>query len=133
MDLGSFVRSLGNFQSIRFLIVGAVNTLFGLGVYVGCVIAGLPAWLAMLVGTVAGIAFNFVSLGSYAFRDLSLWRLPRFVCCYGVTYLVNLAAFHLLRSVIADPIVCQIALTLPMAMFSYLTLSRFVFRQAPSA
>lgn len=133
MDFGRFVKSLGNFRLIRFLLAGAVNTLFGLGVYVGCVLAGLPAWLAMLVGTAAGIVFNFVSLGGYAFRDLSVRRMPRFVCCYGVTYLVNLAALHLLRAVIADPIVGQIALTAPMALFSYLVLSRFVFRQVPPA
>ena len=58
-------------------------------------------------------------------------RLPRFVCCYLATYLLNLGALHLLRVVLVDAIVCQVILTLPMALFSYLCLSRFVFRGRP--
>jgi putative flippase GtrA len=127
MVLGRIVRLLGNSQLIRFLITGVVNTLFGLGVYVACIAASLAPWLAMLVGTVAGIAFNFFSLGSYAFRDRSLHRLPRFVCSYGLTYLFNLAAFDGLHGWVRDPVWCQVLLTPVVALFSYLLMSRFVF------
>ncbi len=106
-----------------------MNTLFGLAVYVGCVMLGSPPWLAILVGTVAGIAFNFMSFGAYAFRDLSLRRLPRFVCSYGATYLFNLAAFGVLHAWVKDPVWCQMLLTPPVALVSYLLLSRFVFRR----
>ena len=132
MDVGRFVRSLGNVQFFRFLLAGVVNTLFGLAVYVGCVFAGFPAWLALLVGTVAGITFNFFTLGAYAFRDLSLQRLPRFVGGYAIVYAVNLTALDLLRPVVPDPVWRQVLLTPPMAMFSYLLMSRLVFRGARS-
>jgi putative flippase GtrA len=117
-------------QFIRFLLAGCGNTAFGLAVYSAAVHLGLAPWAALLTGMLAGVAFNFVTLGGYAFRDLSLPRLPRFVCSYGATYLVNLGALHLLRSFIADAIVCQCILTPPMAVFSYLCLSRFVFRRS---
>ena len=116
-------------QFVRFLLAGAANTAFGLAVYSLAVHFALAIWAALLAGILAGLAFNFVTLGGYAFRDLSIQRLPRFVCCYAATYLLNLGALHLLRSVIADLIVCQVILTPPMAVFSYLCLSRFVFRR----
>ena len=39
----------------------------------------------------------------------------------------------MLFDALIDPIVGQIVLTAPMALFSYLVLSRFVFRQVPPA
>jgi putative flippase GtrA len=118
-------------QIVRFLLAGVANTVFSLIVYAAALHVGLATWLALLVGVLAGLAFNFVTLGGYAFRDLSMKRLPRFVCCYGVSYLVNLGGLYLLRSFVADAVVCQLILTAPVAIFSYLCLSRFVFQRRP--
>lgn len=115
---------------VRFLLAGIVNTVFGLSVYAAVDLAGAPIWVALLVGMVAGVTFNFVTMGGYAFRDLSLQHLPRFVLCYAANYMVNLGALHLLRPFVADAILRQALLTAPMAVFSYLCLSRFVFRRS---
>lgn len=120
---------LANRQFLRFLVAGGVNTLFGFAVYAAAVLAGQPIWLAMLIGTVAGIAFNFLTLGGYAFRDLSAKRLPRYVLGYAIVYLVNLAAFHALQLVVPDPVGCQVLLVIPMALLSYLVMSRFAFQK----
>jgi putative flippase GtrA len=124
---------LGKHRFLRFLLAGGLNTLFGFGVYAGCVRAGAPVWLAMLVGTVAGVAFNFLTLGGYAFRDLSARRLPRFVLGYALVYAANLAAFQAVHRRVADPVACQVLLVVPVALFSYLVMSRFVFRGRRSA
>ncbi|HEY4080785.1 MAG TPA: GtrA family protein [Burkholderiaceae bacterium] len=131
MDAGRLIKMLSGHQPIRFLLAGAVNTLFGLAAYVGGIFAGLPPWLAILVSTVAGVAFNFVSFGGYAFRDLSLRRLPRFLCSYAATYLFNLAAFHALSGWLGSAIWCQVILTPVVALFSYWSMSNFVFVREP--
>lgn len=120
---------LANRQFLRFLIAGGVNTLFGFGVNIAAMLAGLPVWLAMLIGTVAGVAFNFFTHGSYAFRDMSARRLPRYLLGYALVYGVGLAAFHLLQIVVRGPIECQVLLVVPMALLSYLIMSRFVFQK----
>lgn len=120
---------LADRQFLRFLVAGGVNTLFGFGVNIAVMLAGQPVWLSMLVGTVAGIAFNFFTHGGYAFRDMSARRLPRYIVGYAVVYLVGLAAFHALNVVVPGPVVCQVLLVVPMALFSYLIMSRFVFGQ----
>ncbi|QOT75433.1 GtrA family protein [Cupriavidus basilensis] len=112
---------------IRFLIAGGFNSLFGWLVYSGAILLGAQPWLALIVGIVMGIAFNFVTLGGYAFRDLTVARLPRFVMTYGFIYVVNLICLTLLKRWIDEPILGQLILTPFMAMVSYLVLSRMVF------
>lgn len=120
---------LANRQFLRFLVAGGINTLFGFGVNVSAILAGIPVWLAMLLGTTAGVVFNFFTHGGYAFRDLSANRLPRYLLGYVIVYLVGLAAFHVLQFLVRDPIACQALLVVPMALLSYLVLSRFVFQK----
>jgi putative flippase GtrA len=131
MAFGRIASALAASPVLRFLVAGAANTLFGLAVYAGTILVGSPTWLALLVGIVAGIAFNFISFGAYAFRDLSLKRLPRFLCAYSLIYLVNIGTLDAVRRIVPDPIVAQVILTLPMAALSWILMSRFVFRKTP--
>jgi putative flippase GtrA len=115
--IGGRLRSLlANRQFLRFLVAGGVNTLFGFGVNIAGLLAGMPVWLAMLVGTLAGIAFNFFTHGGY-------------VSGYAVVYAAGLAAFHVLQPAVRNPIACQALLVIPMALLSYLIMSRFVFQK----
>ena len=129
MMAGRVQALLAERQFLRFLLAGGVNTLFGFGVNIGVMLAGFPVWLAMLVGTVAGVAFNFFTHGGYAFRDLSARRLPRYIAGYAIVYVVGLGAFHVLNRFVPGPVLCQVLLVVPIALFSYLVMSRFVFRK----
>jgi len=119
---------LANHQFLRFLLAGGVNTLFGFSVNMAAMFAGLPVWLSMLIGTVAGVMFNFLTHGGYAFRDMSAARLPRYVLGYAAVYLIGLAAFHALNVAVRNPFACQFLLVIPMALLSYLIMSRLVFQ-----
>lgn len=112
---------------LRFLVAGGVNTLFGYAVYGAGIIAGAPVWLALLIGMLAGTAFNFVTTGGYAFRQLALRRYPRFVACYLVVYGVNLGLFRLLSLWIRSELGVQALLLVPLALLSYMLMARFVF------
>lgn len=113
---------------IRFLIAGAANTLFGWSIYTVTILAGFEPWVALICGIVVGIAFNFVSIGGYAFRQFTLKRLPQFAASYSVIYATNLISLDLLARKF-DPITAQLILTAPMAILSYILLSRFVFKK----
>ena len=113
---------------IRFVIAGIINTLFSWGVYSTCILLSVSPWLSLIIGNLSGIAFNFVSLGGYAFRDLALARLPRFVSCYLVLYMLNLGLLKSAAPWLPNLIWAQLVLSLPMALLSYLMMSRFVFK-----
>jgi putative flippase GtrA len=112
---------------LRFIVAGGVNTLFGYAVYGAAIVLGMPVWAALLIGMVAGTVFNFFTTGGYAFRQLALRRYPRFVACYLLVYAANLASIAALSTWIADKLLAQAVLLVPLALFSYVLMARLVF------
>lgn len=115
-------------EVVRFGIAGALNTAFGFGVYSGLVLLGIVPAAALLVATVAGVFFNFLTFGGFAFRRLEARRLPRFLLAYGAIYLFNLALLEGVRRATAlGPITAQLACLAVVAPAAYLLLRAKVF------
>lgn len=112
---------------VRFLFAGAANTVWGWSIYALSILLGAQTWLALAIGMLAGIAFNFVSLGAFVFRDMVLARLPRFLLAYGFLYTANLVCLQAIRPWVDGPIWAQLILTPPVAVASYFVMSRLVF------
>lgn len=117
-------------QFVRYLFVGGLNTLFGFLAYSGFILLDLPTWAALLGGNVAGIVFNFFTIGGIVFSDLSLARFPLFLLFYAVIYLINLELIGWVAAVVHGRIAAQAILVLPMAILSYLILRNYVFGKA---
>lgn len=116
-------------EAARFVIAGGVNTAFGFGVYSGLVLLGVPVAVSLLVATVAGVFFNFLTFGAFAFRQLHARRLPRFLVAYGLIYVFNLALLEGLRAATGlGPIAAQLACLVVVAPTAYLVLKARVFR-----
>ena len=122
-----FATKLRTSTFARFLVAGIFNTIFGFAAYGLAVVAGAAIWLALLISVIAGVAFNFMTLGGYAFRQLSLGRLPKFVACYALVYGINLGLIKLLSRWMDGAILAQFLLMFPMAALSYLLMRSFVF------
>lgn len=116
-------------EVVRFGLAGAVNTAFGFGVYAGLVLLGLPVAAALLIATIAGVFFNFLTFGGFAFRRLDAHRLPRFLVAYGFIYLFNLALLETLQAVTGlGPLVAQLLCLVVVAPAAYLVLRAKVFQ-----
>jgi len=113
--------------ALRFLVAGALNTLFGFVMYAAALAAGLSVRAGLFVGLVAGSVFNFITTGGYAFRQLALSRYPLFVVCYLVVYVVNVWIVESLAPYTHGPLRAQAVALVPMALLSYWLLSRWVF------
>ena len=118
---------LRNSEFLRFLLAGAINTLFGYAIYSLGILTGAPVWMALMVGMLVGTVFNFFTTGGYAFRQLSRERYPRFVGCYLLVYGVNLLLIEGLSLWIDDKLKIQAVLLIPLALLSYLLMARLVF------
>lgn len=116
---------------IRMFLAGGINTLFGLLVFSLGNIAGLENWLSLLLSLIFGVMFNFFTTGGYVFRQLNASRFPKFVIAYFLVYALNLLLISELTKFTRNEIVSQGILCLPLALFSYFLLARFVFRDAP--
>lgn len=119
-------------QFLRFLAVGALNTLFGYGVFAGLVLAGLAPMPSLVLTYVVGVLFNYVTTGRLVFGHAGGGALLRFIAAYVVIYLFNLALFRGAEALGAGPLLAQ-ALCLPVvAVFSFVLFKFRVFREPPA-
>lgn len=113
---------------LHFLLIGALNTAVGYGLFVLFLWLGLHYALAAAFATVLGVLFNFKSTGGIVFKSKDNARLPWFVGVYVVVYLINVAGLALLQRTGTPPWLGGLLLILPCAMVSYFLNSRLVFR-----
>ena len=112
---------------LRFLAVGALNTAFGYACFWLLLFAGLHYSLALLVGTILGVLFNFKTTGALVFGSRSNRLVFRFAAVYGVLYLCNVASLGALVRAGFSPQVGGALLILPMALLAFALNRRFVF------
>jgi len=120
---------------IRFLVVGAVNTLFGIGLFVLLMLAGKHLHIHYLVisstAQIVAILFSFFTNRTFVFKARGSIRheLPVFCAPYLGYFFLNLATLPLLVEVAhLNPLVAQTGFTLTVLVTNYLWHSRVTFR-----
>jgi putative flippase GtrA len=115
-------------QFVKFLLVGALNTAFGYGIYAMLIWFGLRPFLAVAVGTVLGVLFNFQSTGWLIFGNARPGLFWRFVLVYVFNYFVNIAALSLTMSQLGlNAYLAGAVMLLPMALLTFILQRKFVF------
>jgi len=115
-------------RAVRFLLVGVLNSIFGLGVFSGVVWIGQGTVTALLAGNAAGLVFNFLTTGGLVFRTLALHRLSKFAACYASMLLINYGLLEVLTPLVNNKIVAQAILTFPMAALSYAIMTLWIYK-----
>jgi putative flippase GtrA len=121
----------GHRQFIRFLLVGGLNTFFGLAAFGLLALTELPTWAVLIGSNLAGLAFNFFTTGGLVFRDLELRRLPAFTLSYVGIFFMYLVGLKYLTPIMGNRVFAMAILAGPMAIFTYFVQSRLVFRSSP--
>jgi putative flippase GtrA len=114
----------------RFILVGLLNTLFGYGLFCAALTATGAATLSLAVATVAGVLFNYRSIGSLVFGETGSQRLWRFIGVYALLFVLNALALTILQGLGARPAFAQAGLLPLMAAASFVLNRRFVFPAA---
>lgn len=117
----------------RFLAVGALNTLFGYGVFYLILTVTSRPLFSLVVSTVIGVLFNFRSMGSLVFNSSDGRLIFRFLSVYGLLFILNAIALDILRRQGIEPARAQIVLIAPLALLSYWLNSGFVFQRRGNA
>ncbi|MDR0790319.1 MAG: GtrA family protein [Bacteroidales bacterium] len=136
---------------LRFLFVGALNTIVGYGFFLFFIWIGLPRALSLLFSNIFGVAFNYKTTGVLVFQNKDNNLMLRFFAVYAFVYLINLAElwllansglysaildWHLLDFIDDMPLseakigeaIGQAIVVLPNAVITFLLSRRFVFR-----
>jgi len=114
----------------RFLVIGAVNTLFGYSAYLLFLFLVHDSVVALTLGNIVGVLFNFVSTGRVVFNSSDPRLLTRFFSVYACLYVVNIAALRALEAAGLGAALAQALIILPLALGSYLLQRDFVFARA---
>lgn len=126
---GAFLRR--HPRLVRFLLVGALNTAFGYGLFAAIFLATGSHRFAIVLATILGILFNFFTTGRVVFGNRSARALIPFVLSYAVTMAVNLGLMEFLVRFSLHPLLAQ-AMSLPaIVVTAYWINARIVFRARP--
>lgn len=117
-----------NKQLIVFLAVGVLNTLFGYTIFALLIFLGLHYTMAVFIGTIIGVLFNFKTTGKIVFSSSDNSLVWKFFSVYGVVYLLNIIGLYLCEKMSIDIYVAGAILIIPMALVSFWLNKRFVFR-----
>jgi len=114
-------------ELVRYYGVGAINTVFGIGLYSVLVFVGVNLFVAQLIAHVSGSVFNYFTYSRHVF--VGHHRRP---VAYGISYVANylyglgiLAAIH---HFLANPYLDIFLATLIGTAVNYLVLKRFAFK-----
>ncbi|MBQ0113127.1 MAG: GtrA family protein [Bacteroidales bacterium] len=83
---------------IRFLFVGALNTIVGYFLFLLCIWTGMPRTLALFVSYVLGVCWNYKTTGYMVFENKSNRLILKFFGVYAVMYIINAIELHLLAN-----------------------------------
>lgn len=127
----AWCRHLWSHQFLRFLIVGALNTVVGYLLYLIGLWVGLPYQAALICSTTLGATFNFFTTGRIVFENMVLGKIIAFLVVYGVTLAVNLVLLILLIRSGIGKAYAQAALLPLVVIVSFLLNKYLVFGRRP--
>lgn len=113
----------------RYYQAGVVNALVGFGLYALFVWAGLNIYVAQIVATILGVAFNYVTYSRHVFRETAPAKL-RFAMSYVFNYLVSLGALAIVSKFLHSPYLAGLMAIALTSIVNYFALKYLVFTKA---
>ena len=115
----------------RFIAVGLLNTVVGYTIYGILILLNVPYLAALFVATIAGVIFNYFSIGRLVFKSRGgRVVFVKFIAAYGVVYCINAAALEvLIKHFQFNPYIGQ-ALCVPLSVIiSWLIMNYWVYKK----
>lgn len=114
----------------KFLGVGLLNTIVGYAIYAILILLHMPYLAALLIATVAGVTFNYFSIGRLVFKSRGgLNIFGKFIAAYGVVYFVNAVGLELsIKHFQVGPYIGQALCVPPSVLLSWLLMNYWVYK-----
>lgn len=85
-------------QFCLFILVGALNTVFGYAIFSLFIFLKIHYVMATLFSTIAGVIFNFFTTGFIVFQNKKIKLFIKFFLAYLALYLINISIIYALKS-----------------------------------
>ena len=117
-----------DWQFIKFLFVGGINTLFAYSVYALFLFIGLHYSISVLLSNILGVLFNFKTTGSVVFKNNENKRLLNFVLVYIFMYFLTVLELKIFSIFGFENMYLNYAIiVLPNAFITFNLMKLFVF------
>lgn len=123
------IIKLLNKRFIRFIIVSGINTIFGYSLFVLFIFIGFHYSIAIFLGTILGVLFNFQTIGRFVFLSKNNMLIFRFIGVYCITYLLSTICVGILVHLKISAYIAGAIFILPIGITSFLLNKRFVFKK----
>ena len=117
-----------NNRFVRFLIVGGINTAFGYGVFALLIFLKFHYAIAVLLGTILGVLFNFQTTGRLVFDSKGNRLIFKFIGVYVIIYVINTLALGVFNFFKVNMYLAGAVMLLPMAMVAFVLNKNLVFK-----
>jgi putative flippase GtrA len=116
-------------EIVRYYQAGAINALFGFGVYSALVYFGVNLFVAQIISQILGMLFNYMTYSRHVFVNNSASK-TRFVLSYVVNYMLSLAILAIASIFIKSPYVSGALAIVVVSIINYFFLKYLVFTKA---
>ncbi len=127
-NFSPYVKRLLQNKFLRFFIVSGINTIFGYGLFALLIYLDIPYPLALFISTIAGILFNFNTIGILVFKNHNNILFIKFIMIYGLTYLLNLGSLTVIKSIGINLYLGAAILVIPIGTLTFILNKVYVFK-----
>lgn len=121
------IKKILNNQFLRFVLVAALNTAFGYGIYALLIYFSVHYTLAVVISTIAGVIFNFKTYGTLVFNSRKNNLILRFILVYVFLYLVNISGIAMFEYWGVSNYYGGMIMLVPVGVLGFLLNKKFVF------
>lgn len=119
-------------QTVKFLLVGVLNTLTGLAaIYAVMYFTSLDPLTANAIGYTVGLAISFTLNSIWTFKNNNPARhsLPKYILCAIIAYLLNAATVTLALNILKiNPYIAQLYGIVIYSIFMFIACKLFIFK-----
>ena len=119
---------MGN-KFIKYLLVGVVNTVFGYSVFALLIYFNLHYLIASIFATIAGVLFNFKTIGRIVFKSNNNSLIIKFIAVYLITFTINLGGLKIFNSYHINMYLSGFLLIILCTPISFVLNNKFVFKK----
>ena len=119
----------GRYSSIRYLLVGILNTCFSYFCYALFIAIGLTIAWASLLALLLGIVWSFTTQGKIVFKQMTKASFLKFIIFWTVMYFLNIGMIYKLVQWNLNAYAAAALTTIPVTIISYFCLKYIVFRK----
>jgi putative flippase GtrA len=115
-------------QIINFILIGIVNTLVGFSLYALFIFIGIKYIGAVLLATILGVLFNYITIGKFVFNTQDNTSIIKFSLVYTIVFFINIIVIKVFKAYNFNDYIAGFFALIPASIISFALNKYYVFK-----